>query len=172
MEKINPGSKLRALSSEKKRVPMSVPVQTLEVPDIPGYHQHWFEGSTARLQRALDGGYEFVDERDVDLNAVSLGGDSSVSASTDMGSRVSVTAGQEVGPDGQPIRLVLMKIKQEWWEADQQLIEDRNTGIRDALLGGMVGAENEAAGDAQHRYVDQSRSNVPDFFKPKTTKVV
>ena len=29
---------------------------------MPGYHQHWFEGNTARLQRAQDGGYEFVDE--------------------------------------------------------------------------------------------------------------
>ena len=171
MEKINPATELTALASEKKRIPMSVPVQSLEVPDIPGYHQHWFEGTSARLQRALDGGYEFVDERDVALNAVGLGGDSSVSANTDMGSRVSVVAGQEVGSDGQPARLVLMKIKQEWWEADQQLVEDRNTGVRDALLGGMVGAEKDAPGDAQHRYVDKTRSTIPEFFKPKSTKV-
>ena len=171
MDKINPATKPEALKAERKRIPMSVPVQSLEVPDVPGFHQHWFEGTTARLQRALDGGYEFVDERDVDLNAVGLGGDSSVSANTDMGSRVSVVSGQEVGPDGQAIRLVLMKIKQEWWEADQQLVEDRNTGVRDALLGGMVGSEQDAPGDAAHRYVDQSRSSVPEFFKPKSAKV-
>lgn len=170
MEKINVATKPEALKAERKRIPMSVPVQSLEVPDIPGFHQHWFEGNTARLQRALDGGYEFVDERDVNLNAVGLGGDSSVSANTDMGSRVSVVAGQEIGPDGQPARLVLMKIKQEWWEADQQLIENRNMQVRDALLGGMVGAEHDAPGDSQHRYVDEARSTIPDFFKPKRAK--
>lgn len=170
MEKINPATQPETLKAEKKRIPMSVPVQSLEVPDIPGFHQHWFDGSAARLQRALDGGYEFVDEREVLLNAVSLGGDSSVSANTDMGSRVSVVAGQEVGQDGQPARLVLMKIKQEWWEADQQLVEDRNTQVRDALLGGLVGAEHDAPGDTQHRYVDTARSTIPDFFKPKQAK--
>jgi len=167
MDKLNPATQVESLKAERKRIPMSVPVQTLEVPEIPGYHQHWFEGSVARIQRALNAGYEFVDEREVALNAVSMGGDSSVSANTDMGSRVSVVAGQEIGPDGQPARLVLMKIKQEWWEADQQLVEDRNTAVRDALLGGMVGSERDVLNDAQHRYVDKARSTVPDFFKPK-----
>jgi len=81
-----------------------------------------------------------------------------------------VVAGQEVGQDGQPARLVLMKIKQEWWEADQQLVEDRNMQVRDALLGGTIGAEHDAPGDAEHRYVDKSRSTIPDFFKPKRAK--
>ena len=170
MERINPATPPEALKAERERIPMSVPVQSLEVPDIPGFHQHWFDGTPARLQRALDGGYEYVDEKDVDLNAVSLGGDSSVSANTDMGSRVSVVAGQEVGQDGQPARLVLMKIKQEWWEADQQLVEDRNMQVRDALLGGMIGAEHDAPGDTQHRYVDKKRSAIPDFFKPKRAR--
>ena len=80
---------------------------------------------------------------------------------------MSVVAEQEGGQEGQPARLVLMEVKQECWEAAQQLVEDRNTQVRDALLGGMIGAEHDAPGDTQHRYVDKKRSAIPDFFKPK-----
>ena len=167
LEKLNPGTKTESSSGERKRIPMSVPVQRLETADIPGYHLHWFLSSPERLQRAIDGGYEFVDEREIKINNVSLGGDSAISGSTDMGSRVSVVSGQEVGKDGQPVRLILMKIKQEWWEEDQVLVEARNTKVRDSLVGGMIGAENDRPGDAQHRYVDKTRTQIPDFFKPK-----
>lgn len=165
---LNPGSS--SVAAERKRIPMSVPVQKLEVADIPGFHLHWFNSDPSRLQRALDGGYEFVDEREVKINNVSLGGDSAVSGSTDMGSRVSVVSGQELGKDGQPARLILMKIKQEWWEEDQAVIEARNTKVRDALVGGMIGAENDRPGDTQHRYVDKTRTAIPDFFKLKQRK--
>jgi hypothetical protein len=167
IEKLNPGSSAQPVAAERKRIPMSVPVQRLEVPDLPGYHLHWFLSTPERLQRAIDGGYEFAEEREVKINNVSLGGDSAISGSTDMGSRVSVVSGQEVGKDGQPTRLVLMKIKQEWWDEDQSAVEARNTKVRDALLGGMIGAENDRPGDAQHRYVDKSRTQIPDFFKQK-----
>jgi len=43
--------------------------------------------------------------------------------------------------------------------------------VRDALLGGLVGAEHDAPGDTQHRYVDKERSTIPDFFKPKSKKM-
>jgi hypothetical protein len=167
LKEINPASRAAATSAERKRVPMSVPVQRLEVPDLPGYHLHWFLSTPERLQRAMDGGYEFVDEREMKINNVSLGGDSAASGSTDLGSRVSIVSGQEVGKDGQPTRLILMKIRQEWWDEDQQLIEDRNTKVRDSLLGGMIGAEHDQRGDSQHRYVDKARTQIPDFFKPK-----
>jgi len=167
LQELNPASRLAATAAERKRVPMSVPVQKLEVADIPGYHLHWFLGTAERLTRAIDAGYEYVDERESLVNNVSLGGDSALSGSTDMGSRVSIVAGQEVGKDGQPVRLILMKIRQDWWEDDQKLIEARNTQVRDALMGGMLGAENDARGDTQHRYVDKARTQIPDFFKRK-----
>jgi len=169
MEKLqaNPASSATRSPAERKRIPMSVPVQRLEVQDIPGYHLHWFLSTSERLQRALDGGYEFVDEREMQLNNVSLGGNSAISGNTDMGSRVSVVSGQEVGKDGQPTRLILMKIKQEWWDEDQKAVEARNTKVRDALLGGMIGAENDQAGDSKHRYVDKTKTQIPDFFKSK-----
>ena len=110
---------------------------------------------------------EFVDEREIKINNVSLGGDSAISGNTDLGSRVSVVSGQEVGKDGQPTRLILMKIKQEWWEEDQKQVEARNDKVRRSLLGGMIGAENDRPGDTQHRYVDNARTAIPEFFKPK-----
>ena len=165
VEIVNPATS--PVAAQRRRIPMSIPVQRLEVADIPGYHLHWFLSTPERLQRAIDGGYEFVDERDVKVNAVSLGGDSAISGSTDMGSRVSIVSGQEVGKDGQPTRLVLMKLKQEWWDEDQVLVEAKNTKVRDSLVGGMIGAENDRPGDTQHRYVDKTRTQIPDFFKSK-----
>ena len=169
IEKLSPASPV-ARDSERKRVPMSVPVQRLEAPDIPGYHLHWFVGSPERLQRALDGGYEFVDERETKINNVSLGSESTRSGNTDMGSRVSVVSGQEVGKDGQPTRLILMKIKQEWWEEDQKLVEARNEQVAAALRGGLLGAEKDATGDTRLRYIDKARTKIPDLFTPKRPK--
>ena len=170
MDKLNPASIAGKTAAERKRIPMSVPVQRLEAPEMPGYHLHWFIGTQERLQRALDAGYEFVDERELKINNVSLGGDSTKSGNTDMGSRVSVVSGQEVGKDGQPTRLILMKIKQEWYEADQQLVIDRNEKVAAALRGGLLGAENDKPGDTRYRYVDPARTQIPDLFKPKRPK--
>ena len=155
-----------ASAAERKRIPMSVPVQKLSAPDIPGYHLHWFNGTPERIQRARDGGYEFVDSTELKLNNASIGGDSTQSGNTDMGSQVSVVSGDEVGRDGQPSRLILMKIKLEWYEEDQKLVEQRNEQVAAALRGGMLGAEKDAAGDSQHRYVDKARTSIPDLFNP------
>lgn len=155
-------------AAERKRIPMSAPVQKLEVDEIPGYHLHWFLSGPGRLERAVDGGYEYVDARDIQLNNTSLGGDSAISGNTDMGSRVSVVSGQEIGKDGQAVRLVLMKIKLEWWNEDQKLLEARNEQVRNALVGGMLGAERDTSGDSKQRYVDPARTKIPDFFKRKS----
>ena len=164
IEKLNPATP--AGKQERKRIPMSVPVQRLEAPDMPGFHLHWFIGSPERLQRALDGGYEFVDERELKINNVSLGGDSTKSGNTDMGSRVSVVSGQEVGKDGQPTRLILMKIKQEWFDEDQKLVEARNEQVAAALRGGLLGVEQDKPGDTALRYIDKARTKIPDLFNP------
>ena len=157
-------------AAERKRIPMSVPVQKLEVPDMPGYHLHWFLGHADRIDRALEGGYEHVGEREVRMTASSLGGDTTASGNTDMGSRVSVISGSEIGRDGQPIRLVLMKIKQEWYEEDQKILEGRNEHVASALRGGLIGTEKDGPNDTMHRYVDKARTVIPDLFTPKRSK--
>ena len=78
-----------------------------------------------------------------------------------------MVSGTEIGKDGQPMRLILMKIKQEWWEEDQKLVESRNEQVATALRGGMIGSEGDVAGDTVHRYVDPKRTKVPDMFNPK-----
>lgn len=165
MEKLNPASKQTVAAAERRRIPMSVPVQKLEAPEIPGYHLHWFNGTEDRIARALEGGYEFVNAKEMKTPAVGLGGDSTASGSTDMGSQVSVVSG-ELGKDGQPVRMILMKIKQEWYDEDQQLVADKNMQVADALTGGMLGAEKDAPVDRQQRYVDKARTTIPDMFNP------
>ena len=153
--------------AERKRIPMSTPVQKLSVPDMPGYHLHWFNGTEDRIQRALDGGYEFVDQREMRTNATGLGSDSTVSGNTDMGSRVSVVGGSELGRDGQAVRLILMKIKQEWWLEDQKVIEARSDQVVASLGMGAIGSDKDKVGDSQMRYVDKSRTKIPDMFIKK-----
>lgn len=167
MEQLNPSGKTAKTNAERKRIPMSVPVQKLEAPEIPGFHLHWFMNSPDRIQRAIDAGYEFVDQREIKINNVSLGGDSAASGNTDMGSRVSVVSGQEIGRDGQPTRLILMKIRQEWYEEDQKLVGERSAQIAQALTQGTLGSEKDADGDSRQRYVDKARTKIPDLFKPK-----
>ena len=161
--KPNPANATAKPVAAFKRIPMSVPVRKLEVPEIPGYHLHWFKSDEQRLQQALQGGYEFVDRKEVRLNSVSLGGTGAVDASTDMGSRVSIISGGDGA--GGPERLILMKIKQEWYEEDQKLLENRNDQIAGALAGGTVGAAGAAdSRETNLRYVGKT-TTIPDLFK-------
>lgn len=167
MEKINPANKaVPGEAAERRRIPMSVPVSKLDVAPIPGFHLHWFLGTPERIQRARDSGYEPVEAAEVTPKSTGLGSDSAVSGSTDMGSLVSVVAGSETGRDGQAVRMVLMKIRQEWYDEDQKLVEERNDAVANALTSGMIGAGQggEQSGDAQQRYVDKSRTKIPDMF--------
>ena len=90
----------------------------------------------------------------MELNNFDLGGDTVTSGNTDMGSGVSVVSGEDVGPGQQPNRLVLMKIREEWWEESQKILEDRNDQIAEAIRGGAVGANSPGARptDASQRY--------------------
>ena len=165
MKDLNPATK-KIPDAERRRIPMSVPVQKLEVPEIPGFHLHWFRGDTARIKRAQEGGYTFVDEQETVVNSVGLGNESTRSGNTDLGSLVSVVAGgNDIGRDGQPVRLILMKIPLEYYEEDQKLVEQRNHRVAEALTGGQLGVERDGPGDTSMRYVG-SRTSIPDLFNP------
>lgn len=155
----NPAERPGRSRAERQRVPMSVPVQKLHVPEIPGYHLHWFRGVPDRIMRAQQAGYEFVDQEEVTLNNLDLGGESAASGNTNMGSRVSVVSGDEVGRDNQPVQLILMKLREELWRQDQEGVADRSENIAAALRGGQVGAGmagGERPGDVATRYVKQA----------------
>lgn len=167
----NPAEAVNETSvAERVRVPLSLPVARLSVPEIPGYHLHWFRGTPQRMQRALQGGYEMVKDAEVILNSRILGSDTAESGNTSLGTLVSIPAGDDVSPDGQPVQMILMKIKEEWWLEDQKALVapgSRIENVRKALLGGLAGADKDAPGDTAQRYVDRAKTKVPEFLKRK-----
>ena len=154
----NPAERPGRQRAERQRVPMSVPVQKLQVPPIPGYHLHWFKGLPDRIMRAQQAGYEFVDQVEVSLNNLDLGGESVTSGNTSLGSRVSVVSGDEIGRDNQPVQLILMKLREELWQEDQEALSGRSENTAAALRGGLLGAGqgNERPNDVATRYVKQA----------------
>ena len=152
--------------TDRTRIPMSTPRQKLSVPEIPGFSLYWMKGTPDRLGQALQSGYEYVDASETALSNHSLGGDARKDGSTDLGSRVSVIAGEDIGVDGQPIRLYLMKIKEEWHQEDLRAQAGASEKLRDQLTAGKVGAEAyKGAGDVQSVYVGKESS--PNMFQPK-----
>lgn len=162
----NPAERAEVSKAERKRVPMSVPQQKLRAPRIEGYYCYWMRGTPDRLAQAMEAGYEFVLDREVSLQYVPLGGDAQASGNTDMGTRVSQIAGSDVGEDGQPIRLYLMKQKMEWHEEDLKLVTQQTMHTVDALNAGRQGAEKDSAVDAGMRYVGK-QTKLPDMFTRK-----
>lgn len=165
IESVSPANRA-SRRSDSVRIPMSAPRQKLSVPEIPGFYMYWMKGTPDRLEQALDSGYEFVDRKETSLPNHSLGGDTSLEGNSDLGTRVSVLAGEELGADGQPIRLYLMKIKQEWHEEDLKAQGAQSEKLRSTLLSGQVGSEQDrGAGDNQARYVGSETNR--NMFQPK-----
>ena len=84
---------------------MSVRDLKLAVPEIEGYHLHY--AHEKRVNRMLRAGYEFVDFDEVEVTNLDLAGDRGASGNSDLGSRVSVSAGDSSDSG----RLVLMKLE-------------------------------------------------------------
>lgn len=161
----NPASERGVPLSFRKRIPFSVPLQKLEVPEIPGYCQYWFRSEPSRIARAEAAGYSFVERGEIELNSVGLA-DSAADGNSDMGTRVSVSAGDMVGEDKQPLRLLLMKIPEELAAEDAAIREDHNDRVAAALRGGMIGSEKDNPNDRGARYVG-SQTQIPDLFRRK-----
>jgi hypothetical protein len=136
--------------TRKERVPFGVPQSRLTVTNAdPNFVYRWVnDDGRGRLDRAITGGYEFV-QGDSDIKV----GTGSADANSDVGSRVSRIVGTQEGGAG--MRAYLMRIKREWYEQDQK--------AKQALID-----ENESAikrGDAHkrgddNRYVPKSGINV------------
>ena len=162
MKELNPANRTAVAPAARKRIPMSTPVRKLEVPEIEGFHLHWFTGNAQRVRQAQNAGYEFVLRAEVEMNSFGLGSSTAADASTDLGSRVSIVSGSD--EKGQPEELILMKIPLAWHEEDQALLAKRNDSVADALTGGSVGqAEAADRGEQGLRYVG-SRTKMPDLF--------
>lgn len=153
----------KARKAERQRIPMSTGQQKLAVPEIPGYHLHWMLGTPERIQQAQNAGYTFVDQDETELVSLQIGGDARKTGNTDLGTRVSALAGSEIGIDGQPVRLYLMKLPQEYREDDLRAQEAKSNHVREAIQAGDVDAGQ--GGDRSNRYVGSQTSS--NMFQPK-----
>lgn len=172
MDQSNPANLPQPEKAARRRIPMTTPQRRLYVAPIPGYEMFWILGKPERIAQAENAFYEFVTQEEVEMNDKRVGADLA-SGSTDLGSWVSVVAGDERDSAGQPIRLYLMKVRREYYEEDMQLGEQRNSQVAEALTAsyrtGVIGgaAPGELGDDSQTRYVDPRRTTIPEFFKPK-----
>lgn len=158
----NPANLPEKGTGARERIPMSMPVQKLAVPEIPGWHLHWMSGHPARIKQALRAGYSFVEEDEVDLNQVGLGNGPEGNGSNDLGTRVSVVAGG-VDEKSQANMLYLMKLPEELWLQDQAQLATRNDSIAAAIRGDF----QEPGGDNSNRYTKHKQTNL---FQPKTQR--
>lgn len=133
----------------RRRIPLSIPRRKLEVDPIPGFVLYWFKESNIPI--ALDAGYEFVEQTEVRLSEVNQANPADSSGSTDLGSRVSII-GDAIGQRGVPERLVLMKIREEFWREDRQILDNENAKVIQSIFGGKILAAE--TGDHSQSYVN------------------
>lgn len=139
---------------KRRRVPLSVPRRKLEVDPIPGFVLYWFKESNIPI--ALEAGYEFVERTEVRLMSVNQANPSDSSGSTDLGSRVSIV-GDSIGQRGVPERLVLMKIREEFWREDRVLLDNENARVIQSIFGGEIIAADR--GDHSQSYINTAMAH-------------
>lgn len=106
---------------------------------IDGYHLHILNDTPGRITQALDSGYEFVTSEEV-------GGATNnnvTNRNTDLGDKVRFLVGHN--DQGNELFGYLMKIPQEWYDEDQQLLQSRNDKVDNAIRSGKVTAEGQSA---------------------------
>lgn len=89
-----------------KRIPFGVARSKLGVTlELPGYHLHWVNDTAGRIAEAQQGGYTFVEPKEIG----EAGQDSQVKR---------LVGTQE---DGQAMYAYLMKLENEFYEEDQKI---------------------------------------------------
>lgn len=154
---VNPSNAPAVRKQEVERVPMDVPNLKLAVPELSGYYMYWHLGKNAN--RALRAGYTYVDQDEVEIEQTGIANDKAVSGSTDLGSRISVSAG--ASGDEEEERLYLMKLPMDLHLADMKAKTARNEEIAVQLRAGQLGAEGDP--DKNHRYMKAGQ----ELFYPK-----
>lgn len=139
---------------ERRRIPMSTPMQKLQVPELVGFYLHWFRNDN--VHRALQAGYEFVDCKEINMNPINIGAAREVSGSSDLGTRVTLVNGTD--EHGNAIIAVLMKLPVELRTKDEAEMNARNAQqIEGIFRGEPIGTH----GDQSHRYVHTAVMNRP-----------
>lgn len=126
----NPRRDMDRSDGNRKRGGFAGTSQKLSVSkSIPGFHLHIFNDDGARIEEAISVGWEFVTPDEVGKTTPHV-----VSRNTDLGDKVRFLVGKQEG--GGPLYAYLMKIKEEWWQEDQGLIQARNDLIDEAIRTG------------------------------------
>ena len=97
---------------------------------IEGYQLHIFNDEPGRIDWALANDYEFVSPEEVGGTTTNV-----VSRNTDVGDKVRYLVGTS-GSD--PQYGYLMKIRQEWYDEDQQRVQDRVDLTDEAIRRGKL----------------------------------
>lgn len=123
--------------THRERVPFSANRTRLSVKlKEKGYQHRWFNDQDDRVQRALDAGYEFVTPEEIGRV-----GDKEVhGGNTDLGSKVSRVVGRTA--ENKPIRAILMKIRDDWYQEDKAKKEATNRLVDEAVRAGKPGGAN------------------------------
>lgn len=127
---------VEAITVPRKRIPFAERRKKLDATGIPGYKLHWVNDIKDRIITHEEAGYEFVNAGEVKLNSLVT------AANADLGTRVSKVVGTK--ENGEPMHAYLMKIKQEWYDEDQQakqaLVDESDKALRGGF--GISGADN------------------------------
>jgi len=157
---VNPANssadRVESSSAERRRIPMSVPRLRMSTPEIPGFHTHWLNDSRGRLQQALAAGYEFVTAEEAAVTSSDLAGDP-IDTGSDLGSRISMPVGMD--EYGRPLRAYLMKIREEWYKADQAAHHERVEAIHDSMERARMEVQGLAE-DPKDRKLKYSNGNI------------
>src|ERR1041385_7307743 len=166
----SPEQRVERMVTARNRVPMSVPHRTLEVPNIPGFYTHWVVSSAGRIAQALRAGYTFVEQSELpgyEYNSAHVTG---TEGNSDLGSRVSVVAGGYDDDSKQSLRLYLMKLPDEFREADNAARDAEGMEFIGELRSN-VNPNNQTSGDTSNRYVPDIGGITRDSSKSKSFNV-
>ena len=119
--------------ARNKRIPFGVPQTKLGVEVlIDGFHLHWVNDEGSRLFQAEQGGYQFVEPKEVGIT-------------NERENRVVVLVGTK--SDGTPLHAYLMKIPMEYFLEDQQHLQGHLDQIDRAI---RTGKFEEKPGESRY----------------------
>ncbi len=126
----------------RSRVPFSGFVKKLDVliPDDSelktDFYLRWFNDTPGRIAAAQRAGYDFVSQKEVQLN------DGVVQLNADLGEKVTALVGAK--ENGQPLLAYLMKLPLQFRKEDEARYEAQLAEVDDVIKRGMYGRAAEA----------------------------
>lgn len=126
----------------ENRVPFTGFTKKLDiVSHIDGYVLYWINDEPGRIPTLVRHGYEFVAPEEIPDDMPQLDG---LSQNRDIGGKVSRPT-KTMLPNGQPMRMYLMKLRREFFEQDEAAKAERQAAIDRAIAGGGIDINPEQA---------------------------